>query len=1235
LTLTGADAGNYALPADATATSLASITPIQLTPLIFANSKIYDGSTTAVLSSQWVSGEVPGDAVSLVVGASVFDSKDIGTDKTVTASTLSLGGSSAGNYKLATGATATVLANISAAELIVTGATALDKVYDRNDMAQITGASLSGVVLPDEVNLENSTSGTFEQTGTGTNIEVATLPMTITGAGIGNYTLTQPTGLKANISPKSLVPGITAGSKCFDEATTATLLSQTLTGVISPDEVSLGVASANFEDPNAGTGKTVFAGGLTLNGLDAANYTLSDITATATADIYALPVPSISGTNAVCSGSVNSYSTQAGNNSYLWTVSSGGTITSGGTTSDHTVTVTWNTAVDQTVRVNYKNAEGCEGASAAVLNIAVLQGSVGGSVAGSATVCSSTNSTTLTLSGYAGVIVKWQKSTDNWTTATDVGNTTPSLIATNLTATTKYRAVVQSGTCSTANSAEATVTIDPVSVGGTIAGSATVCSGTNSTTLTLSGHTGNVVKWQKSTDNWTTPVDVENTTTTLTGTNLTASTKYRAVLQSGVCSTANSTEASITVNPSGQVKAVGSQLLCSGEATPAVSFETLNTEGMTTYTWTNSKSSIGLPSSGTGNIASFTAVNTGTAPVTATIAVTPYYSYDGVSCEGGSKIFTITVNPEALVNQPANLAFCNGSGSSVAFATANTGGTTTYAWSNSNSAIGLAASGTGNIPAFIAVNAGTATASAIITVTPTYASGGISCSGPSKSFTVSVNPTAQVSQPANLAYCSGSSSAAVNFETDNTGGTTTYNWTNSATGIGLAASGTGNLASFKTVNNGTSLVVATIRVTPVFTREGVSCSGAVKSFTIMVNPTPAAATVADRAICLNTSTSLGAAAVAGSTYSWSSAPAGFSSAAANPEVTPLATTKYTLTETISATGCATQSSVLVTVNPLPAAMPGIDRSICPGTATTLGGTATTGNFYVWSSVPAGYTSMLANSVVSPATTTKYVVTEVMAITGCTNSQSVLVTVKPSYQLTVSGTATVCSGTKNVVYSTTPGMTSYQWTLPAGASIVLGAATSSISVDYSSSAASGNVKVSGTNECGTVQSQNYAVTVNPTPTMPSFIVQNHTLISNTDLGNQWYLNGAPVTTNGNARQFTAANGGTVALLISLKGCQSPLASSVTITPMQANDLELDTYPNPNNGQFELRIETGIQAYFTIDIFNDQSQLLYRKQKVFVDKLLVEPVDLTGVASGTYIVRVYNAEASQVVKVIIRR
>jgi hypothetical protein len=979
------------------------------------------------------------------------------------------------------------------------------------------------------------------------------------------------------------------------------------------------------------------------NGCSALSATIKNVTA------IAAPVPTIFGPASICSGtSGNVYTTEAGMSSYIWTVSAGGTITSGGGSASNTVTVTWSTSDDQSVSLNYQNASGCEGASAAVQGVYVnVSGQVnqpGAQVlcGGSATAAvnfetvNTGGTTTYTWTNNATGIGLSASGTGNIASFNAVNNSTSPVVAT-IRVTPTFD---KDGTSCSGSARTFTITVNPAAQVNQPA-SHVLCSGSATALSFTTANTGGTTTYAWTNSNPGIGLAVSGTGSIPAFAAINAGTAPVSATitvtptfsngDAGCSGPAKTFE--VIINPSGQVKAVGSQLLCSGEATTAVSFETLNTGGMTTYSWTNSKSSIGLPVSGTGNIASFTTVNTGTAPVTATIAVTPYYSNDGVTCEGGSKIFTITVNPGPQVNQPANLAFCNGSGSSVAFASANTGGTTTYAWSNSNPDVGLAASGTGNIPAFIAVNAGTASASATITVTPTYASGGISCSGPSKSFTVSVNPTAQVSQPANLIICSGSASAAVNFETVNTGGTTTYNWTNNLAAIGLAASGTGNIASFKAVNNGTSPVTATIRVTPVFTRDGISCSGAVKSFTITVNPSPVAATVSDRSLCLNTSTTLGAAAVTGSTYSWSSAPVGFSSASANPAVTPLVTTRYTLTETISATGCSASNSVLVTVNPLPAAAPGADRSICPGTTTTLGGAAVAGNYYVWSSVPAGYISMLANPVVTPSVTTKYVVTEVMAITGCTNSQSVLVTVKPSYQLAVSGLATVCSGTRNVVYSTTPGMTSYQWTVPAGAAIVSGTTTSSISVDYSNSATSGNVRVSGTTECGTVLSENYAVTVNPTPATPSFIVQKHTMISNTDLGNQWYLNGAPALTSGNSRQFTAANGGTVALLISLKGCESPLTSSVVITPMEANVLELDTYPNPSNGQFELRIEMGTQAYFTIDIFNDQSQLLYRKQKVFVDKLLVEPVDLTGSPSGTYIVRVYNAEASQMVKVII--
>ncbi|MDD2799110.1 MAG: ice-binding family protein [Bacteroidales bacterium] len=101
--------------------------------------------------------------------------------------------------------------------------------------------------------------------------------------------------------------------------------------------------------------------------------------------------------------------------------------------------------------------------------------------------------------------------------------------------------------------------------------------------------------------------------------------------------------------------------------------------------------------------------------------------------------------------------------------------------------------------------------------------------------------------------------------------------------------------------------------------RGLTTAGAIllHNNIVTIPSTPIAAAGPDRAICLNETTQIGAAAVAGSSYSWTSVPAGFTSTTANPTVAPLVTTTYTVVETITATGCTNSNSVVVTVNPLP------------------------------------------------------------------------------------------------------------------------------------------------------------------------------------------------------------------------------------------------------------------------------------------------------------------------------
>ena len=60
------------------------------------------------------------------------------------------------------------------------------------------------------------------------------------------------------------------------------------------------------------------------------------------------------------------------------------------------------------------------------------------------------------------------------------------------------------------------------------------------------------------------------------------------------------------------------------------------------------------------------------------------------------------------------------------------------------------------------------------------------------------------------------------FSTLNTGGTTTYEWTNDNTDIGLAANGVGDIPSFTVTNDTTSALIATIEVTPTYGNGGVS-----------------------------------------------------------------------------------------------------------------------------------------------------------------------------------------------------------------------------------------------------------------------------------------------------------------------------------------------------------------------------------------------------------------------------
>lgn len=99
---------------------------------------------------------------------------------------------------------------------------------------------------------------------------------------------------------------------------------------------------------------------------------ISAVVATATTCNAKPPVPIITGPSSSCvTKAGNVYKTLSSMTNYLWTISAGGTITSGGTSTSNTVTVTWNTDAAQTVSVNYTDANNNTAATPTVYDVTV------------------------------------------------------------------------------------------------------------------------------------------------------------------------------------------------------------------------------------------------------------------------------------------------------------------------------------------------------------------------------------------------------------------------------------------------------------------------------------------------------------------------------------------------------------------------------------------------------------------------------------------------------------------------------------------------------------------------------------------------------------------------------------------------------------------------------------------------------------------------------------------------
>jgi hypothetical protein len=239
---------------------------------------------------------------------------------------------------------------------------------------------------------------------------------------------------------------------------------------------------------------------------------------------------------------------------------------------------------------------------------------------------------------------------------------------------------------------------------------------------------------------------------------------------------------------------------------------------------------------------------------------------------------------------------------------------------------------------------------------------------------------------------------------------------NQAICIGQSTSLTATGATTYTWNNGISNGVSfTPNATNTYIVNGVDGNGCVNldTVTIVVNPLPNVSAGNNQTVCLNTPVVLSGAGA--STYVWTNGVIN------NTPFTPTTTNNYIVTGT-DLNGCINVDTVTVTVLPLPNVNAGQDYAICVGMGATV--TATGANSYQWNN------NVLQGVTFFPNTTQTYTVIGTGA-NGCTNQDSIQVTVNTTPSISLTSGANACANGTVALNATTTGAFGGFWSSTNG------------------------------------------------------------------------------------------------------------------------------------------------------------------------------------------------------------
>lgn len=659
--------------------------------------------------------------------------------------------------------------------------------------------------------------------------------------------------------------------------------------------------------------------------------------------------------------------------------------------------------------------------------------------------------------------------------------------------TTTYTVTVTTGGCSE----EDDVTVQVLPVPNADAGpDQLICSG-EVATLTATG--GGNYSWSNGQNGSTISVTPITSTT------------YTVTVSNGGCETTD--QIFVEVNPTPVASAGSDMNLCEGESTE------LTASGGGTYTWSTGDNSASInvtPASTT----SYTVTVTSAAGCSATDAV------------------AVTVNPFPVVDAGPDQLVCEGTMTTLT----GTGGTGTNSYSWSTGQNGSSISITPDIPGSyfltVTVNGCSAEDEVFVDVLPTpVADAGedqIICSGESVQLTGSGGANYQWSNGQTTPTINVSPASTTNYflTVTNADGCTSLDQVEVfvspappadagpdftiCAGESVTIDGAGGSTYLWSTGEST----ATIEVAPGNTTtyaltvtDANGCTGT-DAVTVNVNPVPVANAGPNVFIVNGESTTL--IATGGGTYLWSTG-----ESTSDITVTPDMTTTYTVT--VTSNGCTSTDQVTVFVNEAPQVDLGPDLVICLGETAVLNAEIS-GPFsidYTWNN---GETT--PSIIVSPTVSTEYSVTVTDSDSGLSSVDTIGVTVIdiPVGIPSIQGEASICTNSSSsFTIDPVSGATSYQWSLPTGATILSGQGTTSITVDWAGSSP-GLITVVAVNTCGMSPATELPIEVESIPPPPLAINGNQNPcalinsaysvdVSGTPLQYNWVVSGGAMIVSG--------------------------------------------------------------------------------------------------------------------------